>query len=257
MTPSQWALLLVAAVVGGTLNSVVGGGSFVTFPALLIAGVPAVTANATSTAALWPAVVASSFAYRRSLAGHPPPRRLFIALAIASAVGGAIGAGALLVTRESTFVRLIPWLLLVAAALFSAGPHWTAAGRLPDRAGAGLPLVAASLTQLCIAAYGGYFGGGMGILILALCSLCGMRDIHAMNGLRSILAVLINGAAIVAFVVAQRIAWRPCLLMLACATVAGYSAATVARRIDARKVRWFVLAIAWAMTAYFFWRTYR
>jgi len=255
LTPSQWALLLGAAILGGVLNSLVGGGSFVTFPALLIAGIAPVEANATSTVALWPAVVASSFAYRRSLAEHPPPRSLAVVLIIASVIGGIIGSIVLLKTRESTFVRIIPWLLLVAAALFSSGPFISA--RLPKRAEAGATaLLLAGILQLAIAAYGGYFGGGMGILILALCSLLGIRDIHAMNGLRSILAVLINGAAIVSFMVAHRIDWRAGLPMVLVATAAGYTAASIARKIEARKVRWFVMAIAWTMTAYFFWRTY-
>jgi uncharacterized membrane protein YfcA len=245
------ALLLLAALVGGGLNAVVGGGSFIAFPALLVAGVPAVSANATTTFALWPGGVASALAYRRHL---EQPRRVLMALGGASLVGGALGARLLLGTPNATFVRLVPWLLLFATVLFTFG------GRLATRLGARaadgrFALGAGVAVQLVIATYGGYFGGGMGIMMLAAWSLLGMRDIHAMNGLRSVLATLLNGVAVIAFVAAGAIAWRPGLVMVAGATAAGYLGAATARRIDPRWVRVLVAALAWVLTAWFFVRS--
>jgi uncharacterized membrane protein YfcA len=253
VTLSDGALVLLAAAVGGALNAVVGGGSFVAFPALLIAGVPPVSANATTTLALWPGALASTIAYRHDI---DEPRTRLAVLAGASLVGGVLGAFALLHTSNTTFVRLVPWLMLLSAALFSAGGRLTA--RLRDRAsGAGTGmLVGGALVQLLISIYGGYFGGGMGIMMLAAWSAMGMTDIHAMNGLRSLLGTLINGVALVAFVAAGAIAWAPGLLMVAGATASGYFGAALARRVDPRRVRQFVVAVAWAMTAWFFLRTY-
>ena len=256
MTPSQTAWLLAAAVLGGALNAIVGGGSFVTFPALLLAGIPAVMANATSTVALWPAVVASSLAYRKDLIAAKPRPALVIALVCAALGGGVAGSLLLLHTRESTFVQLVPWLLLVAATLFSFGPM--VAKRIPPGAGGGMGrIIGGALGIFVISIYGGYFGGGMGILILALLTILGMgNQMHAMNGLRSVLAVTINGVAIVLFIMHHVIAWKPGLMMVVAATTAGYLGAAITRRFAARHVRIVVMSIAWIMTGYFFVRSY-
>lgn len=245
-------LLFLVAALGGALNAVVGGGSIVAFSALLLAGVPPVTANATTTFALWPAFAASAVAYRRELR---PPRPLLLAFAAASMVGGALGALSLLRTPTSVFARLVPWLLLVASALFTFGGAVSARLRRDATAGHAT-IVGGTLVQLVIAIYGGYFGGGMGIAMLAAWTALGMTDLHAMNGLRTLLAVLINGVALCAFVAAGVIAWRPGLLMAVSASAAGYFGAAYIRRLDPRWVRRFVIAVAWAMTAYFFVRTY-
>lgn len=253
MSPVLTGLLFLASVLGGALNSVVGGGSFVAFPALLFAGVPAVSANATTTFALWPAAVGSLVAYRRDLR---QPRRLVVAFSLTSLIGGGLGALLLLGTSDRTFVRLVPWLLLFASLLFSFG------GKLALRLGAhesenGATRIAlGTAAQLVISIYGGYFGGGMGIVMLALWSVLGMTDLHAMNGLRTLLVILINGVALTAFIVAGAVAWRPGLVMVVGATAAGYFGAAWARRVDPRWVRRFVLAVAWAMTGYFFVRAY-
>ena len=252
MTPTQYAILLAGSILGGALNSVVGGGSFVAFPALVFAGVPPVAANATSTFALWPAGVASAWAYRNDLR-HP--RALGWAMSAASLVGGGVGALALLRTSNTLFVRLIPWLMLVATLLFSFGGHITTrlrAGRAPQAADSTTALLVGTLAQLAISIYGGYFGGGMGIMMLATMSLLGMTDIHAMNGLRSVLGVLINGVAVAAFLASGLVALGPGIIMVAGATAAGYLGAAAARRIDPTWVRRFVMAVAWTMTAVFF-----
>jgi uncharacterized membrane protein YfcA len=249
------ALILVAAFAGGVLNAVAGGGSFLALPALLTAGVAPVSANATTALALWPASVASTVAYRKDF---DQERRLLVALAITSVGGGIGGALLLLGTSNASFLRLLPWLMLIASVTFTFG------GLIARRLGAvasGTPsrraIVVACALQLPIATYGGYFGGGMGIMMLAYLSAIGMTNIHAMNGLKSLLAVIINGVAIVAFVANGAIAWRPGLMMIAAAIAGGWIGARVARKVPVRAVRAFVMIVGWSMTAYFFWRAYR
>ena len=249
MTIATFVLLFLAAVAGGAINSVAGGGSFVAFPALVFAGVAPVPANATNTIALWPGSVASAVAYRREL---QELRRELAPLAVAALAGGLAGSILLLRTRESTFVLLIPWLLLFATLLFSFGG---AVARRLTR-GARAPLALAVVAQLGISVYGGYFGGGMGIMMLAVLTLLGMTHIHRMNALKNVLGTLINGVAVVAFVIAGAVRWAPGVVMIAGGITGGYAGAAIARRVDPRHVRRLVLCIAWGMTAYFFWRTY-
>lgn len=243
------ALLFVAAALGGAVNSVAGGGSFIAFPALLFAGVPPVAANATNTIALWPGTVASAVAYRRELR---EARRELVPLGIAGLVGGLAGSILLLRTAERTFVLLIPWLMLFATVLFSFGGAITRRLTRGARASLGLAAVA----QLSISVYGGYFGGGMGIMTLAVLSLVGMTDIHRMNALKTVLASLVNGVAAIAFVIAGAARWAPGFVMMAGALIGGYAGAAIARRIDPKRVRRLVLVVAWGMTGYFFLRTY-
>ena len=242
-------LLFAAAAAGGAINAVAGGGSFVAFPALLAAGVPAIPANATNTVALWPGSVASALAYRKEVTAM---RKELVPLGIASFVGGLGGSILLLRTSNDTFVLLIPWLLLFAAALFSFGKRVSAFLAHGTEASLG----AVTVVQLAISVYGGYFGGGMGIMMLAVLSLMGMTDIHKMNGLKTVLAALINGVAVVAFIMAGAVTWGPGLVMVAGGIAGGYSGAAVARRVSPASVRMIVLVVAWTMTAYFFVKTY-
>jgi uncharacterized membrane protein YfcA len=244
-------LLFVAGAAGGALNAVAGGGSFIVFPTMLFAGVAPVAANATCAVALWPASVASAYAYRHDMTAE---RRLAVALGIASVLGGLGGAFVLLRTPDAAFVRHVPWLLLAATLMFVFGP--VVAKRLRASAVAGGALALASIAQFAISIYGGYFGAGMGILTLAVFSLIGMTDLHAMNGLKSLLAVLINGAAVAAFVVHDAVRWAPGLWVLAGGLVGGYAGARLARRGDAKHARTLVCVIAWMLTGYFFIRTY-
>jgi len=253
VTLAHAALVLVAAFLGGGLNSVAGGGSFLVLPALIAIGVPAVSANATTSVALWPGVVASAVAYRRDLTA---PRRLWIGLAVASLVGGGVGATLLLGTSNEAFLRLLPWLMLVASLLFTFGAKLVARGGGPDVGAIRVVLIAA-LLQLTIATYGGYFGGGMGIMMLAYFAAIGMTDIHAMNGMKVVLAALINGVAIAEFIAAGAIQWRFGVVMIAGAVAGGWFGARAARRLPRVWVRRFVMLVAWSMTAFFFWRGYR
>jgi uncharacterized membrane protein YfcA len=253
VTFATYGLLFVAAAIGGAINSVAGGGSFVAFPALLFAGVPAVPANATNTIALWPGSVASAVAYRRELRDV---RRELVPLGAASLVGGVAGSILLLRTSDHTFVLLIPWLLLFATMLFSFGGEVTRRLRTGADGRTQASLGVAIAAQLFIGVYGGYFGGGIGIMMLAVLSLLGMTDIHRMNSLKAVLGTLVNGVAVVAFVIAGAVAWAPGAVMIVGGVVGGYAGAAIARQVDPGLVRKLVLAVAWSMTGYFFLRTY-
>jgi uncharacterized membrane protein YfcA len=248
VTPATGTFLFFAAVVGGAINSVAGGGSFVAFPALLFTGVAPIPANATNTVALWPGSAASALAYRRELA---EVRSDLVPLGVAALIGGLAGSLLLLRTSESAFVLLIPWLLLFATMVFSFGGLLRARLR-----GIQAPLSVAVVAQLFISVYGGYFGGGMGIMMLAVLSMLGMTDIHRMNALKAALATLVNGVAVVAFIAARAVDWTPGVVMIAGGIAGGYGGAAIARRLDAKYVRYTVLVIAWGMTVYFFLRTY-
>ena len=258
MTIEQGIFLFAAALLGGAQNSVAGGGSFLTFPALVVSGVSSIHANATSTVALWPGSLAGASAYRKELRRVPH----LGALAVISLICGWLGALLLLRTPAATFSRLIPVLLLAATLLFAFGPSFT--GRMKRRAaarrGPGAPDATGSLRgrigmfagQAVISVYGGYFGGGIGILMLAAFGLMGMENIHEMNALKTVLASCINGIAVFTFVIAGAVNWPQALVMLVGAVIGGYAGAYYARKLDPVLVRRLVIVIACLMTAYFF-----
>jgi uncharacterized membrane protein YfcA len=254
MTLVEAIFLFLAALMGGGLNSVAGGGSFFVFPALLFVGVSPISANATNTVALWPGSIASVGAYRRELVrqhqGLPQ-------LIITSVVGSIIGAQLLLGTQEATFARLVPYLLLLATLIFAVSGPLTRRLRARQAAHPASPWLArfvVPLIQLATAIYGGFFGGGIGILMLATLALTGMDDIHEMNAIKTLLATLINGVAVVAFIAAGVVRWPEALVMIAGATVGGYGGASLARRLQPIVVRRFVIVVGMALTLYFFWR---
>ncbi len=246
--------LFLAAAIAGTLNAVAGGGTFISFPALLATGVPAVEANATNTVALWPGLAASTGAYLKRL---DVPRRLLIPLVLTSVVGGFAGSELLLKTPQQVFLRLVPWLLLGGTLLFAFGNQIRAlAGRrslLEDwRQASWGVITAVSFIELLIGIYGGYFGAGIGFITLGMLTALGMRDIHAMGALRTLLAVVINAAAVLIFIVAGAVLWPQCLVMVAGATAGGWLGAHFAQKADPVRVRRVVIAIGLAMTAYYF-----
>ncbi len=254
LTLQHAIFLFIAAILGGTLNAVAGGGSFICFPALLFTGVPPISANATNTVALWTGVTASTGAYRNRLDVR---KSLLIPLVLASLAGGALGAILLLRTPAQTFMRVLPWLMLAATILFIFGPKL--AGRRQPAAihevGAGAIAVMA-LLDLFVAAYGGYFGGGMGIVILAMLSAMGMADIHAMNALKTALSAATNGVAVLVFIVKGAVYWPQAVVMIAGALLGGYFGAHYAQRLPGVAVRWFVILVGSGMTAYFFIKAY-
>jgi uncharacterized membrane protein YfcA len=244
-------LLFLAAAGGGAINSVAGGGSFVSFPALLFAGVDPKLANATNTVVLWPAGLASVTAYRSEarIEWERDPTAV-VALTVASLLGGIAGGLLLLYTKTSTFVMLIPWLMLLASLLFTFGGRF--ARSFTGSSGSRMTLMGICCTRLFTATYGGYFGGGLGILMLAELSVLGMTNIHAMNALKTYYGVIINGAAVVLFLWAGMVDARLGLVMVGGSIFGGYAGAALARRISPQKVRSLVLIVAWSMTAYFF-----
>ncbi|MFQ3661229.1 MAG: sulfite exporter TauE/SafE family protein [Chloroflexaceae bacterium] len=250
MTFIELSMLFAVAAAAGAINAVAGGGSFISFPALVLAGVPPISANATNTTALWPGSAASAGAYRRELAHQRSEILLFSGLSL---TGGLLGALLLLRTREAVFAQLIPYLLLLATLVFAASPWLTRVARQLGADGGGWFRRAGILTlYLGIAVYGGFFGAGLGILTLAALALLGQENIHEMNALKTLQATLVNGVAVVAFVLAGVVQWPVALVMTAGAILGGYGGAAVARRIDPRLVRYAVLVFSLALTVYFF-----
>ena len=250
----QAIFLSVAGAIGGVLNAVAGGGSFVAFPALLFVGVPPIPANATNTIALWTGAAASGGAYRSRL---NMPRRVFVPLLISSVIGGLAGAWLLLKTPAHTFMQVLPWLTLGATLLFAFGKK-IAGGRISGvgRDATSTAIAGAALFQLAVAVYGGYFGGGMGIVMLAMLAALGMTDIHAMNALKSVMGFVINGVAVVAFIVARAVYWKQGLVMIVGGIVGGYFGAHYAQKLPAVWIRRFVILVGTGMTVYFFAKAY-
>src|ERR1700730_15367149 len=247
--------LFFAGVLGGAINAVAGGGSFVAFPALLFTGVGPVPANATNTLALWVGVTASGGAYWKRL---NLTSRVMIPLVATSVVGGLAGAILLIKTPAQTFLRVLPWLLLGATLLFAFGKHLT--GRISagiSREASNAAVTGASIFELLVAVYGGYFGGGLGIMNLAMFAAMGMTDIHAMNKLKVILGGIINGTATVTFIMTRAILWPQGMVMTAGALLGGYSSAHYAQKLPQVWIRSFVILVGTAMTIYFFLRGYR
>ena len=255
MTFPQAVFLFFAGILGGALNAVAGGGSFIGFPALLFTGVPPIAANATNSVALWIGILASGGAYRKRLS---MPLRVLIPLLVTGLIGGIVGAILLLKTPAHTFMRLVPWLMLAATLLFIFGKRL-----LGNRASSisheatNAAIAGASIFELVVAVYGGYFGGGLGIVNLAMLAALGMVDIHAMNALKSVLGSVINGVAAVAFVVAGAVFWPQALVTTAGAIVGGYFGAHYAQRLPPSWIRAFVIVVGAAMTVYFFSKAYR
>lgn len=268
---SHTLLLLAAAFVAGALNAVAGGGSFLTLPALVLTGLPPIVANATGTVALLPGYMAGAWGFRHDLA--PPPGLSMRMLVVLSVVGGAAGAALLLVTPAAAFRQLVPWLLLVATALFAFAPQlrsWGQRKRLTssplaegDEAAAPTQALAASASasatqaivgMLVVAAYGGYFNGGLGILLLALLGLLGQTQLQAMNGIKNVVSALLTAIAVVVYAVGGLVAWPQALLMMLAATAGGYGGARLARRIPAAWLRGGIVLTGLVMTGLFFWR---
>jgi hypothetical protein len=241
--------LFGASLLGGAMNAIAGGASFITFPTLLALGLPPIPANATNTVGIWPATLAGAGALREDLAEQ---RNRLVPLGIVSILGGVAGALLLLRTPPTTFVHLLPWLMLVATLLFAFGKQLTARLRRGE-AGRGMA-IAMLVVQFVIAVYGGYYGGGMGMMMLAGLALAGMENIHEMNALKNVLSTLINGVAVVTFASAGVVVWPAAGVMAVGAIAGGYLAARYARRLDPKYVRWFVIASGAVLTVYFFLR---
>jgi uncharacterized membrane protein YfcA len=255
LTLSHAIFLFFAGVLGGAMNAVAGGGSFVAFPALLFTGIAPVPANATNTLSLWVGTTASGGAYRKRL---KIPRRVLVPLLIMSFIGGLLGALLLIKTPAQTFLRVIPWLMLGATLLFAFGRHLTGliSAGISHEASHGA-VAGASFFELLVATYGGYFGGGIGIMNLAMFAALGMTDIHEMNALKIVLVTVINGVATVTFIATGSIVWPQALVMIVGAACGGYSAAHYAQKLPQHLIRAMVILLGVTMTVYFLWKAYR
>lgn len=256
----RMAWLACASLIAGALNSVAGGGSFLSFPALLNVGVPPIQANATNTVALWPGQFTSIAGYRQDLGENRP---LVLPLAIAAALGGVAGALILLHTGQSIFLHLVPWLLLLAAIIFAVSTplsRWlqahagSAAAQRPQESRASRRRLPLALGTLLVSVYVGYFGAGGGFLLLALLAFAGVGNMTQMNALKVIITTIANGVAVLLFIVHGDVLWQHCLLMMATGAVGGYAGARNARRVNQELMRAIVTAIGFGMAAYFFWR---
>ncbi len=240
-----------AAFLAGAINSVAGGGTLVSFPTLIGLGLDSVTANATSTVAIWPGTIGSLVGYRREIRAVEPAHW---ALVVPSLVGGIAGAILLRMTPSSVFDRVVPFLILFATVLFMAQGRVQRALGTAKTAGprGGSWLAGAMFFQLCVGLYGGYFGAGIGILMLAALGILGLKDIHEMNALKVVLGGAINGIAAVYFVVARMVYWPYVLIMVAGALAGGYGGAGAARKAGAATVRKTVIVIGIGMAVYLF-----
>ncbi len=249
-------VIVAAAFAAGVLNAIAGGGSFLTLPALVFAGVPPIVANATGTLAVTPGYLGGVVGFRRELAQQPRAR--LVQQAAICGVGGAAGAALLLVTPATVFAAVVPWLLLFATALFATGPWWrrrTAlrrAGRTERTASASTSSALQHLLLLAVAVYGGYFNGGLGILLMALHGATGVGSVHVANALKNFNSLVLSAVSIVAFAWAGAIAWPQGLAMAVAATMGGYAGARLARRLPERAVQAIVVATGLVMAAAFF-----
>ena len=244
----SYLILILAALGAGLINAVAGGGSFLTFPALVFTGVPSIIANASSTMALIPGILASAWAYREDFHGVENfPLRPLVGVSI---VGGITGALLLLYTPQRTFDSVLPWLMLAATLLFTFGRQISLSLKRVVHIGPVTVVVA----QFVIAIYGGYFGGAIGILMLAVWTVFGLSDIHVINANRTVLGATMNGVAVVLFIAAHKIWWPQTLAMLIAAIVGGYAGARWAKKVDQRYLRGVITAISVCITVMFFLR---
>ena len=245
-------LLVVAAagLIAGMMNALAGGGSFVTLPALIAAGVPSVNANTSSTVALFPGTLMSAWTYRDGLGPIGSVR--LRPLLIATFVGGALGAVLLLRTPIETFDLVLPWLMAIATLMLALGSRLGEMLRRHWRIGAAAVLS----VQFCLGVYGGYFGGGVGIMMMAVWSLLSERTLKSFNAPRTLLVSAANTIAVLIFIGAQSVVWRETLVMLVGATLGGYCGALIGRRAPAGVVRVGTLLVSVSITLAFFARAY-
>jgi len=241
-----------AAFLAGVVNSIAGGGTLISFPTLVWLGRNPILANATNAAALWPGSFAGMMGFRHDLA---KVRRWLLLLTIPSLVGGGVGAILLLHTSTRTFEQLVPWLILGATLLLAFQEMITRRLNLVARAhenpSAGW-VTFVFVFQFLVGVYGGYFGAGMGILMLAALGLIGLTDLHQMNGLKNLLAICINGVAAIYFAASGAVLWFDALLMAVAAILGGFAGAKIAHKLGRRFVRGAVVVIGLAMTVALF-----
>jgi hypothetical protein len=265
--------MIFASFVGGALNAVAGGGSFLTFPAMLAVGLGPIQANATNTVALWPGQLTSIAGYRDEVRKH---KRLAVLMAFAGLAGGSAGAVVLLNTPARTFLNLVPWLLLFAALIFAiSGPVMNRIQRRRrerlESAGESYVVSTTSALQqndvpknywplafavAVVCFYIGYFGAGAGFLIISLLSVFGFQDLNEMNAMKVVSTTMANGMACVLFAFSGKVEWRYCLAAMVTCAIGGYLSARISQKLDQRFLRVVVVVVGLGMAAYFFWRNH-
>lgn len=249
-------LLFGAGLIAGAINSLAGGGSFVAFPALLLAGVPVVVANATNTFAAWPGYVSGAIGYWTHIRDN---RHLVLPYAIAALIGGYLGAELLLRISDAQFSIIVPWLMGLAVFLFAFGGRISEGLASLTKGNRGAALAIKSgllvlLTLICV--YGGFFNAGLGIILLAFFALAGLKNIHALNGLKLMISGIVASVAVVRFALDGSIAWYEGSLVFAGTLVGGYGAARLAHLIPPQILRRAIIFYAVVLTGIFFWRAY-
>jgi uncharacterized protein len=255
----EWfeALFLFTAAIGaGALKAIAGGGTFLIFPILVFSGIDPVRATATCIVALWPGDVASVLAYRRELVGL---RSLVLKLGVVSLLGSALGATLLLRIPKTFFGEIVPFILLAASLIFTIGDRIPARLRGSELQRGDAPRIppgVAYAIQFLLAVYAGFFGAGLGILMLSLFLFMGLKSIHQMNALKNTLGLMLNGLSSAIFLASSAVAWEHAGVMILGTSIGGYFSAVWVQRVEPRKVRRFIVAVAWGMTGYFFWRAF-
>lgn len=241
-------LIITAAFFAGVLNSIAGGGSFLTLPALVYIGVPIIPANATSTVSVFPGYISGTVGFMAELKAFD--RRQLITMTILSVIGGVLGALLLLVTPSQVFNAVVPWLLLFATLLFAFGDKINKLVPRPKK----LDLNRGWFSTLLVTIYGGYFNGGLGIVLLALFSTLGFKDIQLMTGLKNAMSAILSASSVITFALAGIIYWNEAMLMMVAATIGGYCGTILVRRLPQTFVRYFIIAIGAVITIAFFLR---
>lgn len=245
MTIFELSLLVSASFIAGIINSIAGGGSFLTFPALVFTGVPTIAANATSAVAVFPGYLSGALGFSKELKKYPKSK--FLLLIILSIMGGIGGSLLLLITPASVFSYIIPWLLGFATLLFAFGDFVGKWAKKNSNSNG----ITGNLATLIVCIYGGYFNGGLGIVLLALFSTLGLRDIHLMNGLKNIMSFALSAASVVTFAIAGIVFWQQAFIMMIAATIGGYFGVVVARKLSKNTIRVIIVLIGLIMTIIF------
>jgi len=247
-------LIIAAGIVAGTINAIAGGGTFIAFPALMATGAPALIANATCTVGIMPGVLASTIGYKDQLAAY---KRYLPSLCVIGAIGGALGGYILMHTSNDDFKVMVPWLLLLATLLFAFGKQIT---HFTRRFGTGKPTkityAVLTLAMIIISIYGGFFGAGVGIMLLAMFQVMRLDNIHEMNALKVLVSIAIHGAGGIALMFSDLIDWSFASLLAIGTIIGGYSTSKLVQGVPQHIVRGFVLLIAIATTVYYFQKQY-
>ncbi len=249
MSLDSTILILIASFLAGAMNAIAGGGTFFSFPALLAIGVPPVMANATNSVALWPASLSSAWAYRNELSRH---KKRLLLLTLVAFVGGILGSMLLLSIRDEAFARLIPWLLLFATVVFAFSDKISSLANLHTLSRDKIFHLLTLPALLGVSVYGGFFGAGLGILLIAYLLIVETQSISEANALKNYLSAVTYSVSVVVFVSAGAISWQHMLMMLPSATLGGYMGALFAKKISHRLLRWIITIVGFGLSWYYF-----